>query len=183
MKGLEQNLKADVAGEVYFDHYNRGRYATDASHYQVMPAGVVVPRSIEDMRQTLFHARAEGVPVLARGGGSSQCGQAVGPGLVVDHSKYLNRMLELDVENRRCVVEPGMVLDELNAQLQPHGLWFPVDVSTSSRATLSGMAGNNSAGSRSIRYGLMRDNVLSIAATLADGSDRDFGTIDPAETL
>ena len=182
MKGLEQNLKADVAGEVYFDQFNRGRYATDASHYQVMPAGVVVPRSIEDVRQTLFHARAEGVPVLARGGGSSQCGQTVGPGLVVDHSKYLNRMLELDVENRRCVVEPGMVLDELNAQLQPHGLWFPVDVSTSSRATLGGMAGNNSAGSRSIRYGLMRDNVLSIAATLADGSDRDFGTIDPAAT-
>ena len=180
MKGLEQNLKADVAGEVYFDMFNRGRYATDASHYQVMPAGVVVPRTTEDVRQTLFHARAEGVPVLARGGGSSQCGQTVGPGLVVDHSKYLNRMLELDLENRRCVVEPGIVLDELNAQLQPHGLWFPVDVSTSSRATLGGMAGNNSAGSRSIRYGLMRDNVLSIAATLADGSDRDFGTIDPA---
>ena len=182
MKGLEKNLKAYVAGEVYFYQFNRGRYATDASHYQVMPAGVVVPRSIEDVRQTLFHARAEGVPVLARGGGSSQCGQTVGPGLVVDHSKYLNRMLEIDVENRRCVVEPGMVLDELNAQLQPHGLWFPVDVSTSSRATLGGMAGNNSAGSRSIRYGLMRDNVLSIAATLADGSDRDFGTIDPAAT-
>ena len=180
MKGLEQNLKADVAGEVYFDMFNRGRYATDASHYQVMPAGVVVPRTTEDVRQTLFHARAEGVPVLARGGGSSQCGQTVGPGLVVDHSKYLNRMLELDLENRRCVVEPGIVLDELNAQLQPHGLWFPVDVSTSSRATLGGMAGNNSAGSRSIRYGLMRDNVLSIAATLADGSDRDFGTVDPA---
>ncbi len=182
MKGLEQNLKADVAGEVYFDQFNRGRYATDASHYQVMPAGVVVPRSIDDVRQTLFHARAAGVPVLARGGGSSQCGQTVGPGLVVDHSKYLNRMLELDVENRRCVVEPGIVLDELNAQLLPHGLWFPVDVSTSSRATLGGMAGNNSAGSRSIRYGLMRDNVLSIAATLADGSDRDFGIIDPAVT-
>ncbi|MGA7276858.1 MAG: FAD-linked oxidase C-terminal domain-containing protein, partial [Desulfocapsaceae bacterium] len=180
MKGLEQNLKADVAGEVYFDMFNRGRYATDASHYQVLPAGVVVPRTTEDVRQTLFHARAEGVPVLARGGGSSQCGQTVGPGLVVDHSKYLNRMLELDLENRRCVVEPGIVLDELNAQLQPHGLWFPVDVSTSSRATLGGMAGNNSAGSRSIRYGLMRDNVLSIAATLADGSDRDFGTVDPA---
>jgi FAD/FMN-containing dehydrogenase/Fe-S oxidoreductase len=180
MKGLEQNLKADVAGEVYFDMFNRGRYATDASHYQVMPAGVVVPRTTEDVRQTLFHARAEGVPVLARGGGSSQCGQTVGPGLVVDHSKYLNRMLELDLENRRCVVEPGIVLDELNAQLQTHGLWFPVDVSTSSRATLGGMAGNNSAGSRSIRYGLMRDNVLSIAATLADGSDRDFGTVDPA---
>ncbi|MGI9535900.1 MAG: FAD-binding and (Fe-S)-binding domain-containing protein [Desulfocapsaceae bacterium] len=180
MKGLEQNLKADVAGEVYFDQFNRGRYATDASHYQVMPAGVVVPRSFEDVRKTMFHARAEGVPILARGGGSSQCGQTVGPGLVVDHSKYLNRMLELDVENRRCVVEPGMVLDELNAQLQAHGLWFPVDVSTSSRATLGGMAGNNSAGSRSIRYGLMRDNVLSIAATLADGSDKDFGTIDPA---
>ena len=181
MMGLEQNLRADIAGEVYFDMFNRGRYATDASHYQVMPAGVVVPRSIEDVRQTLFHARAAGVPVLARGGGSSQCGQTVGPGLVVDHSKYLNRMLELDIENRRCVVEPGIVLDQLNAELRPHNLWFPVDVSTSSRATIGGMAGNNSAGSRSIRYGLMRDNVLSIAATLADGSDRKFGLLEPVD--
>lgn len=181
MKGLEQSLKADVAGEIYFDPFNRGRYATDASHYQVMPDGVVIPKSHQDVQIVLEHAKKAGMPVLARGGGSSQCGQTVNRGLVIDHTKYLNRVLEFDADGRRCLVEPGIVLDELNHFLRPHGLWFPVDVSTSSRATLGGMAGNNSAGSRSIRYGIMRDNVNSITATLADGSERIFGLVDGAE--
>ena len=102
--------------------------------------------------------------MLPRGGGTSQCGQTVNDSLVVDCSKHLNRILELDVGGRRCVVEPGIVLDELNRQLKPHGLWFPVDISTASRATIGGMAGNNSCGGRSLRYGTMRDNVLSIDA-------------------
>ncbi len=181
MKGLEQSLKADVAGQVYFDQFNRGRYATDASHYQVMPDGVVIPKSHQDVQIVLEHAKRAGLPVLARGAGSSQCGQTVNRGLVIDHTTYLNRILEFDATGRRCLVEPGIVLDELNHFLRPHGLWFPVDVSTSSRATLGGMAGNNSAGSRSIRYGIMRDNVISITATLADGSERTFGLLDGAE--
>jgi FAD/FMN-containing dehydrogenase/Fe-S oxidoreductase len=177
---LERRLQRETAGEVMFDRFSRGRYATDASIYQMMPAGVVVPRSTDDVRASLTVAREEGMAVLARGGGTSQCGQTVNTGLVVDTSKHLNRILELDVANRRCIVEPGIVLDELNRALKPHGLWFPVDVSTASRATIGGMAGNNSCGGRSIRYGTMRDNVLSIDAILADGSEMHFGVLNGA---
>ncbi len=120
-------------------------------------------------------ARDDGFVVTPRGGGTSQCGQAVNSGIVVDLSKHLNRILSLDVEKRTCVVEPGIVLDDLNRQLRPHGLWFPVDVSTSSRATIGGMAGNNSCGGRSLRYGTMRDNTIAMRAALADGTLLDFG--------
>ena len=115
--------------------------------------------------------------VTPRGGGTSQCGQTVNDGIVVDFSKHLNRILSLDVENRTCVVEPGIVLDDLNRQLKKHGLWFPVDVSTASRATIGGMAGNNSCGGRSLRYGTMRDNTLSMDAALADGTLLHFGEV------
>jgi len=175
---FEQRLRREISGEVMFDAFNRGRYATDASFYQMMPHGVVTPKTIEDVEACISAAREHGIPVLARGGGTSQCGQTVNHALVVDNSKYLNRVLELDVENRRCVVEPGIVLDELNRILKPHGLWFPVDVSTASRATIGGMCANNSCGGRSIRYGIMRDNVLSIDAILADGQKMHFGEID-----
>jgi len=179
MPGLERRLSAEVKeGEVHFDLFSRGRYATDASFYQMMPLGVVVPRTTDEAERVLAVARAEGVPVTARGGGTSQCGQAVNEGLIIDGSKHLNRLLELDVENRRCVVEPGIVLDDLNRRLRPHGLWCAVDVSTASRATIGGMAGNNSCGGRSLRYGTMRDNVLSIDAILADGSRALFGPLE-----
>ncbi len=157
--GLERRLKAEVTGDVRFDRFTRGRYATDASHYQIMPLGVVAPRTMDDAARAIAIAREEGVSVLPRGGGTSQCGQTVNASLVIDCSKYLNRILELDVENRRCVVEPGIVLDDLNRALKPHGLWFPVDISTASRATIGGMTGNNSCGARSMRYGNTRENV------------------------
>ena len=160
-----------------FDPFTRGRYATDASHYQITPLGVVAPRTIEEADRAIAIARAEGVTVLARGGGTSQSGQTVGESLVVDCSKYLTRILDLDVKGARCAVEPGIVLDDLNRQLKPHGLWFPVDISTASRATIGGMAGNNSCGGRSLRYGTMRDNVLAIDAILADGTRGHFGRI------
>jgi FAD/FMN-containing dehydrogenase/Fe-S oxidoreductase len=177
MPGLERRLKAELTGEVQFDRFTRGRYATDASHYQIMPIGVVAPRTIEEADRAIAIARSEGATVLARGGGTSQAGQAVGKSLVIDCSKYLTRILDLDVKGARCTVEPGIVLDELNRQLKPHGLWFPVDISTSSRATIGGMAGNNSCGGRSMRYGTMRDNVISIEALLADGTLAHFGRI------
>ncbi len=177
MPGLERRLKAELSGEVHFDRFNRGRYAADASHYQIMPVGVVVPRTIEEAERAIGIARGEGATVLARGGGTSQSGQAVGSSLVVDCSKYLTKILELDVKGRTCTVEPGIVLDDLNRQLKPHGLWFPVDISTSSRATIGGMAGNNSCGGRSLRYGTMRDNVIAIDALLADGTKAHFGRI------
>jgi FAD/FMN-containing dehydrogenase/Fe-S oxidoreductase len=176
--GLERRLRSEMTGDVLFDRFSRGRYATDASFYQIMPMGVVVPRTVEEAERAIALARSEGIPVLPRGGGTSQCGQTINEALVVDGSKHLNRMLELDLEGRRCVVEPGIVLDDLNAQLKQHGLWFPVDVSTASRATIGGMAGNNSCGGRSLRYGTMRDNVLSIDAMLADGAKAHFGRVD-----
>src|SRR3972149_2455951 len=174
MPGLERRLKAELTGDVQFDRFTRGRYATDASHYQITPVGVVAPRTIEEAERAIGIARAEGVPVLARGGGTSQSGQTVGDSLVVDCSKYLTRIVELDVKHARCAVEPGIVLDDLNRQLKPHGLWFPVDISTSSRATIGGMAGNNSCGGRSLRYGIMRGNVFSIDAGLAHGGGAPF---------
>jgi len=177
MPGLERRLRAELSGDVQFDRFSRGRYATDASHYQIMPVGVVAPRTIEEAERAIGIARSEGATVLARGGGTSQAGQTVGDSLVVDCSKYLTRILDLDLKSARCAVEPGIVLDDLNRQLKPHGLWFPVDISTSSRATIGGMAGNNSCGGRSMRYGTMRDNVHAIEAVLADGTLAHFGRI------
>ena len=177
LPGLERRLKAEEVGEVRFDAFTRGRYATDASHYQIMPLGVVTPRTIEEAERAIGICRAEGVPVTARGGGTSQAGQTVNEGLVVDCSRNLDRVLDLDVAGRRCVVEPGIVLDELNRKLKSSGLWFPVDISTASRATIGGMVGNNSCGARSLRYGNTRENVLSIDAMLADGTRAHFGRI------
>src|SRR4051794_26711649 len=174
---LATRLGQAVTGGVYFDVFTCGRYATDASFYQIRPMGVAVPRTTEEALAALAVARQESVPVTPRGGGTSQCGQTVNRGLVVDTSKHLNRILSLDVEKQTCVVEPGIVLDDLNRQLKPHGLWFPVDVSTASRATIGGMAGNNSCGGRSLRYGTMRDNTLSMRAALADGTLLDFGPV------
>ncbi len=172
---LAARLAKETSGEVLFDAASRGRYATDASIYQIDPVGVVVPRTEADVATALAIAAEEGVPVLPRGAGTSQCGQAVGAALVIDHSKHLARMLELDVGRRQAVVEPGLVLDRLNEALRPHKLWFPVDVSTSAQATLGGMAGNNSCGARSIRYGNMVHNVLGIEALLPDGREHWFG--------
>jgi FAD/FMN-containing dehydrogenase/Fe-S oxidoreductase len=174
---LAARLQDELDGEVLFDRFSRGRYATDASHYQIEPVGVVVPKSADDVRTAMAIAREEGVPLLPRGGGTSQSGQTIGRALVMDFTKHLNKIVSLDAAQRTCVVEPGIVLDDLNRQLKFTGLWFPVDVSTASRATIGGMTGNNSCGTRSIRYGIMRDNVLGIDAILADGSEAHFGEI------
>ena len=174
---LAGRLTREIEGEVLFDPFSRGRYSTDASHYQIEPIGGVVPKTADDISRIIEIAADEGVPVLPRGGGTSQCGQTVGEAVVVDVSKHLNRVLDFDVEARTAWVEPGLVLDQLNAFLKPHGLWFPVDVSTSSRATLGGMTGNNSCGARSIRYGPMRDNVRAIEAVLMDGETMHFGEL------
>ncbi|MEM9045591.1 MAG: FAD-binding and (Fe-S)-binding domain-containing protein [Pseudomonadota bacterium] len=179
---LAGRLNRVIQGEVLFDRFSRGRYATDASIYQVMPRGVVIPRNIEDVKTVMEIARDEGVPITPRGGGTSQCGQTINTGLVLDLSRHMNRIISIDPEKREAVVEPGVVLDELNKALKPHGLWYPIDVSTASRATIGGMTANNSCGARSIRYGMSRDNVIAIDAILADGTSAHFGEIDP-ETL
>ena len=182
MSHLADVLEKRVQGDLLFDPYSRGRYATDASLYQMMPLGVLSPTSEDDIRAAIEIAGQQGVPILARGGGTSQCGQTVNEALVLDNTQYFNDILELDVENLRCVVRPGIVLDELNRALKPHGVWFPVDVSTASRATIGGMTGNNSCGGKSLRYGMMRDNVLSIDAILADGSKHHFGPTGAAQS-
>ncbi len=177
LPGLERRLRAEIDGDVLFDSFSRGRYATDASHYQMTPLGVVVPKTMDGALRAFTLARERGIPVTPRGGGTSQSGQTINRGLIIDCSKHLRRILSLDVPNRTCVVEPGIVLDELNRQLKPHGLWFPVDVSTASRATIGGMVGNNSCGGRSLRFGTTRDNVRAIDAVLPDGSAMHFGEI------
>ena len=172
---LAARLRREIEGEVLFDPADRGRYSTDASIYQIEPLGVVVPRNAEDVARTIAVCREAGAPVLPRGAGTSQCGQTVGEAVVVDTGKYLDRVIRLDEESRRVKVQPGVVLDRLNAWLAPKGLFFPVDVSPSNRATIGGMAGNNSCGARSIRYGNMVHNVHAIDAILADGSAIRFG--------
>ena len=176
---LDQALRREFSGEILFDTFSRGRYSTDASFYQIMPQGVAIPRGFADVEAALAVARDADVPVTGRGGGTSQCGQTINSGLILDNSVHFNRILELDPANRRVVVEPGIVLDDLNRALKPHGLWFPVDVSTASRATIGGMAANNSCGGRSLRYGTMRDNVISIEAIMADGTLAQFGPVGP----
>ena len=177
---LETRLRAEVAGEVWFDRTTRGMYATDASIYQIVPLGVVVPRTAADVEAAIAIAREHGVPVTARGGGTSQCGQTVNSGLIVDVSAHLREIIALDTARRTVRVQPGIVLDALNRELQRHGLFFPVDPSTASRATIGGMTANNSSGARSIRYGIMADNVAGIDAVLADGTRAYFGEVPAA---
>jgi FAD/FMN-containing dehydrogenase/Fe-S oxidoreductase len=172
---LAQRLSSETQGEVLFSLADKGRYATDASIYQVMPVGAFVPTTSQDVAMAVDICRDLHVPIIARGGGTSQCGQTVGAGLVIDHSKHIRRVLSLDVAQREVTVEPGIVLDHLNAQLKPHGLWYPVDVSTSAQATLGGMAGNNSCGSRSIAYGNMVHNVIGADVLLSNGQTLQAG--------
>jgi len=171
-------LKNITNGEFYDDEFSKGRYSTDASIYQIEPLGVFIPKDKEDVLKAVNFCLENNISILPRGGGTSQCGQTVNKSLVIDNSKYFNKILEFDNENKTCTVEPGIVLDELNRYLKQYGLWFPVDVSTSSRATIGGMAGNNSCGGRSLKYGMMRDNVLSVNAVLNDGREYTFGNID-----
>src|SRR5688500_17213134 len=181
MNALAARLRKELDAEVLFDRASRGRYSTDASIYQIEPIGIVLPRSEEAARAALAIAADAGVPILPRGAGSSQCGQAVGEALVIDHTKYLKNILEVNPEAGTAAVQPGVVLDALNARLRHHGLWFPVDVSTSAQATLGGMAGNNSCGSRSISYGNMVHNVLAIEAVTAAGARWRFGPMEQNE--
>src|SRR4029077_759439 len=167
-------LRHEIRGDVLFDRADRGRYATDVSIYQVEHIGVIVPEEIGDVAAALAIAREEGVPVLPRGGDTSQCGQTVNRALVIDCSKHLRRILHIDPAARSACVEPGLVLGHLNTALRRHGLFFPVDPSTHARCTIGGMAGNNSCGSKSIRYGLMADKVRSIEASFFEWSRQPF---------
>ncbi len=174
---LAHRLSGELEGDVLFDAFSRGRYSTDASIYQIEPIGVVVPRNERDVVRAIQIANEEDIPVLPRGGGSSQVGQTVGQALVIDVSKHLNEIVEIDVQRMQATVQPGLTMDEFNAALKTHSLMFAVDISTGNRATIGGMAGNNSCGTRSIVYGPMRDNVIAIDAILDDGTQAHFGPL------
>jgi len=179
-EGLRLDLQNQISGEVRFDRVSRSLYSTDASVYRIEPLGVVVPRTREDVIRTVQIAARHGVSITARGGGTSQAGQAIGAGLQLDTSKYFNNVLEVSVPERTAWVEPGVVLDDLNAQLRPHALRFAPDISTASRATIGGMISNNSSGARSILYGKTIDHVLELDVILADGTLTRFRPLDAA---
>jgi FAD/FMN-containing dehydrogenase/Fe-S oxidoreductase len=177
---LERRLSGHLEGQVAFDLPTRGRYATDASIYQIVPAGVVFPKSAADIAAVLDIARDEGVSVVMRGGGTSQNGQPIGSGLVVDCSRFFGSITAYDPASRSVTVTPGVVLEHLNTRLKADNLFFPVEPSTASRCTIGGMTGNNSSGARSLRYGKMVDNVLAIEGLTADGRAIRFDAASPA---
>ena len=181
INGFRAALEAGIEGEVRFDAVSRALYATDASVYKIRPLAVVVPRSREDLVRTVQICRQFGCPITPRGGGTSQAGQAIGDGVIIDTSKYLTRILDLDVARRRVRVEPGIVLDALNAALAPHRLRFAPDISTASRATVGGMMANNSSGARSVLYGKTIDHVVEQHVVLSDGSVAHFRPLTPDE--
>ena len=173
--GLARRLAEALQGEARFDAFTRGRYATDASIYQIVPAGVVLPKSAADIAATLKVAAEHEVPVIMRGGGTSQNGQPIGSGLVVDCSRHFNGIRDYDAEAGTVTVEPGMVLERLNTRVKTDGWFFPVEPSTATRCTIGGMAGNNSCGARSLRFGKMSDNVLAMEALFHDAEPFGFG--------
>jgi FAD/FMN-containing dehydrogenase/Fe-S oxidoreductase len=175
---LRADLERELEGDVRFDPVSRALYSTDASVYQIEPTGIVVPRTQQDLITLVAICARHRSPLTLRGGGTSQAGQAIGSGIVADTSKYLNRILELNVAERWVRVEPGIVLDELNAELRPHGLRFAPDISTASRATIGGMMANNSSGARSVVYGKTIDHVVDQEVVLSDGSVVAFGPLD-----
>jgi len=179
---LADRLSRESRADVSFDSGMRWLYATDASLYQIEPLGVVVPRALGDVAAVVKIAADEHVPILPRGAATSLSGQTVGPAIVIDFSKYLNRIGIVDRDAMSVRVEPGVVLDQLNAHLKPLGLMFGPDVSTSDRATIGGMIGNNSAGARSLRYGKTVDHVRSVEAILADGTSATLGPV-PSDQL
>ncbi|HYI97306.1 MAG TPA: FAD-binding and (Fe-S)-binding domain-containing protein, partial [Bryobacteraceae bacterium] len=178
---LEYGLSQAIEGEVRFDKVSRALYSTDASVYQIEPAGVAVPKTRQDIIRIAELCRRFQCPITMRGGGTSQAGQAIGEGLQVDISKYYNQILELNVEERWARVQPGIVLDELNAQLRTHGLRFAPDISTASRATIGGMMANNSSGARSVLYGKTIDHVIEQEVLLSDGSIVHFRALNTNE--
>jgi FAD/FMN-containing dehydrogenase/Fe-S oxidoreductase len=168
---IAAELTKRVEGDVHFDRTSRLLYSTDASMYQIEPIGVVVPRHKGGVQAVIEIANRFNVPVLPRGGGTSLAGQTVGHAIVLDFSKYMQQVLEVNQEELWCRVQPGLVQDELNAHVRPMGLQFGPDTSTSNRATIGGMIGNNSAGAHSLTYGKTLDHVLDLTVLLSDGSE------------
>ncbi|NLU73673.1 FAD-binding protein [Streptomyces sp. HNM0575] len=179
-RALRDRLRREVEGEVLFDDYTRHLFSRDASMYAIEPLGVVFPRHAGDVQAAVRAAAEAGVPLVPRGAGTSLAGQTIGPGLVLDLSRHMNRIVEIDTDRRTALVEAGVVQDQLNRAAAPHGLMFGPDTSTSNRATVGGMIGNNSAGSGSIRYGMTIDHVRELDVVLSDASRAHFAPVDEA---
>lgn len=171
---LYHQLQQNVSGEVRWDNASRVLYSTDASNFQMVPEGVVLPGHEDDVLATLRICRERNIPITMRGGGSSLAGQAIGPGVILDTSKYFNQIVEVDANARTVRVQPGVVLGKLNQHLAPYGLQFGPDPASAARATVGGIIGTNATGAHSIRYGMTTDNVLSLRCALADGRIVEF---------
>ncbi|MFJ4477940.1 FAD-binding and (Fe-S)-binding domain-containing protein [Streptomyces xanthochromogenes] len=180
---LEERLRRALDGEVRFDHYTRQLFSRDASMYAITPLGVAFPRTADDVQAAVQVAGELGVPIVPRGAGTSLAGQTVGAGLVLDLSRHLDSILEVDPEARTALVEPGVVQEHLNRAAAPHGLMFGPDTSTSDRATIGGMIGNNSAGSGSLRHGMTIDHVRGLDVVLSDAGRAHFAPLDEPERL
>src|SRR6476660_7383234 len=172
-----QQLASQLKGELYFDNTMRILYATDASAYREMPLAVAVPETIADLKQLISFARKEKTSLIPRTGGTSLAGQVVGNGIVVDLSKNFTQILELNKEEHWVCVQPGVIRDELNMFLKPHGLFFGPETSTANRAMIGGMVGNNSCGSNSVVYRSTREHLLGVKALLSDGSETGFNAL------
>ena len=182
LDSLKLELARQVEGEVRFDAGTRAAYATDASNYRQVPVGVVIPRHEGDVVAAISIARENSMPILARGGGTSLAGQACNAAIVLDFSKYMNRVIAIDPSARTALVEPGVVQSHLNTALAPHGLFFAPDPSTKDRCTIGGMIGNNSCGAHSAAYGKTVDNVEALEVVLYDGTQLSLpGSMDNAE--
>jgi len=178
---IERELQKEIEGEVRFDAYTKALYSTDASIYQIEPIGVVIPKHKQDVATAVRLAAKHGLPILPRGGGTSLSGQTVGHAIHLDFSKYMNEVLEFNAEERWVRLQPGLVQDVLNAFLRPKGFLLGPDTASSSRATLGGMMGNNSAGARSVLYGKTIDHVLEMTVVLSDGEEARFSAAQPQE--
>ena len=179
-KSLERDLRQETTCEVRFDPISRLAYSVDASIYEIEPIGVALPRTKEDLAAAVKIAARYQIAVVPRGAATGITGGCIGQGLILDTSKYLNRIIEINESQRFAIVEPGVIQDQLNRALAPLGCRLGPDTSTGDRATLGGMAANNSAGARSLRYGKMVDHVLSVELCLANGELIEFGAVDAA---
>lgn len=178
MSNLEKQLLENISGEVRFDEISRKVYSVDASIYEIEPIGIVLPKTESDLLNTIRIAKQHGIPIIARGAATGITGGCIGKGLIIDLSKYMNRILEINEERGYAICQPGVVQDRLNEALAPRGYRLGPDTSTGNRATLGGMAGNNAAGARSLRYGKMVDHVQEVKLALASGNLITFGCLD-----
>ena len=176
-----KTLSTLISGEIYFDDLHKSIYATDASVYRKLPLGVAYPKNIEDLKILIQFATSNHITLIPRAAGTSLAGQCVGEGLVVDISKYFTKLISFDKTNKTVTVQPGIIRDELNNYLKPHGLFFGPNTSTSNRCMIGGMVGNNSSGTTSIKYGVTRDKVLSLKTLLSDGSETLFEELTSTE--